>query len=84
MTVAGDYLGMPLAISSLDGENLEYFRQPQKLNWRQARWTTEMQEYNFSMNYKPGSQMTKADLLSRRAGHPDGKGDNEGVTLLPE
>jgi len=26
MTVAGDYLGMPLAISSLDGENLEYFR----------------------------------------------------------
>jgi uncharacterized OB-fold protein len=26
MTVAGNYLGMPLAISELDSENLEYFR----------------------------------------------------------
>ncbi|HVR28077.1 MAG TPA: OB-fold domain-containing protein [Thermoanaerobaculia bacterium] len=26
MTVAGDYLGMPLEISALDRENLEYFR----------------------------------------------------------
>ena len=43
-----------------------------------------MQEYNFEMRHKPGTQMTKADLLSRRAGHPDGKDDNEGVTLLPE
>ena len=49
----------------MDHKNLEYFRQPQKLNRRQARWTTEMQQYDFSMNHKPGSQMTKADLLSR-------------------
>ena len=43
-----------------------------------------MQEYDFEMRHKPGTQMTKADLLSRRAGHPDVKQDNEGVTLLPE
>ena len=43
-----------------------------------------MQDYNFQMHHKPGSQMTKADLLSRRAGHPDGKDDNDGITLLPE
>jgi len=67
-----------------DHKNLEYFRLPQKLNCRQARWTVEMQEYNFEMRHKPGPQMIKADLLSRRAGHPDGKDDNEGVTLLPE
>jgi len=67
-----------------DHKNLEYFRLPQKLNRRQARWTVEMQEYNFEMRHKPGTQMTKADLLSRRAGHSDGKDDNEGVTLLPE
>ena len=67
-----------------DHKNLEYFRLPQKLNRRQARWTVEMQEYDFEMRHKPGAQMTKADLLSRRAGHPDGKEDNEGVTLLPE
>jgi len=29
-----------------DHKNLEYFRKPQKLNWRQARWVTEMQEYH--------------------------------------
>ena len=48
-----------------DHKNLEYFRLPQKLNRRQARWTVEMQEYDFEMRHKPGTQMTKADLLSR-------------------
>ena len=48
-----------------DHKNLEYFQQPQKLNWRQARWTSKMQEYKFTMHHKLGSQMTKADLLSR-------------------
>ena len=67
-----------------DHKNLEYFRLPQKLNRRQARWMVEMQEYNFEMHHKPGTQMTKVDLLSRRARHPDGKQDNEGVTLLLE
>lgn len=44
----------------------------------------EMQEYDFKMRHKPGSQMMEADLLSRQARHPDGKQDNEGVTLLLE
>ena len=43
-----------------------------------------MQQYDFSMNHKLGSQMTKADLLSRQTGHLDGKDDNKGVTLLLE
>ena len=43
-----------------------------------------MQDYNFQMHHKPGSQMMKADLLSRQAGHPDGRDDNAGITLLPE
>ena len=39
MTVAGDYLGMPLAISSLDGENLEYFRHCAAGSFRLQRCT---------------------------------------------
>ena len=65
-----------------DHKNLEYFRKPQKLNRRQARWVSEMQDYNFTLHHKPGSQMTKADLLSRRAGHDKGEKDNEDVVLL--
>ena len=30
-----------------DHQNLQYFRKPQKLNRRQARWQTELQEYDF-------------------------------------
>ncbi len=30
-----------------DHQNLQYFRQPQKLNRRQVRWVTELAEYHF-------------------------------------
>ena len=49
-----------------DHQNLQYFRKPQKLNRRQARWQTELQEYNFLLVHKPGAQMKKADLLTCR------------------
>ena len=65
-----------------DHKNLEYFRKPQKLNRRQARWVTEMQEFHFTLHHKPGKQMTKADFLSRRAGHERGENDNEEVIVL--
>lgn len=67
-----------------DHKNLEYFQKPQKLNRRQARWVTEMQEYDFTLHHKPGKTMTKADALSRRAGHDKGQSDNENVTVLKE
>ena len=63
-------------------KNLEYFRKLQKLNRRQARWVTEMQEFHFALHHKPGKQMTKADFLSRRAGHEKGENDNEEVIVL--
>ncbi len=30
-----------------DHQKLQYFRQPQKLNRRQARWVMELAEYHF-------------------------------------
>ena len=65
-----------------DHLNLQYFRKPQKLNRRQARWKTEMQEFNFVLIHKPGPQMKKADLISRRADFKTGENANADVTLL--
>lgn len=65
-----------------DHLNLSYFRHPQKLNRRQARWTTELQEYNFTLIHKLGKTNIKADLLSRRTDFERGENDNENIVLL--
>ena len=65
-----------------DHQNLCYFQKPQKLNRRQARWITELQEYNFTLHHKPGKTNIKADILSRRADHNRGENDNEDITML--
>jgi hypothetical protein len=67
-----------------DHQNLTFFRKPQNLNRRQARWIMDLQEYNFTIKHRPGKANTKADLLSRRAGFPKGQDDNEDVILLKE
>jgi len=67
-----------------DHQNLQYFRQPQKVNRRQARWLTELQQYHFKLLHKPGSTHTKPDFLSRPPGLDKGENDNKNVTLLPE
>ncbi len=56
-----------------DHQNLQYFRKPQKLNQRQARWVTELAEYHFVLHHKPGTLNKKADLLSCRDNHNQGK-----------
>lgn len=49
-----------------DHHNLEYFMTPRKLNPRQNRWFVYLLEFNFTIKWKPGSQMSKADALSRQ------------------
>ena len=61
----------------MDHQNLQYFRKPQKLNCRQARWVTELAEYSFSLVHKPGKSMGKADALSRMTGLETGVNDNK-------
>lgn len=65
-----------------DHKNLEYFRKPQKLNRRQARWVSELANYHYTLHHKPGKTHTKPDLLSRRADHDRGDRDNEDVVVL--
>ena len=42
----------------------------------------ELQDYDFVLNYKPGKQMTKADLLLRQVSHERGENDNKNLVLL--
>ena len=65
-----------------DHQNLTYFRKPQNLNQRQARWIMDLQEYNFTIKHRPGKTNTKADLLSRCADYPRGENDNKDIILL--
>jgi hypothetical protein len=68
-----------------DHKNLTYWKEPQKLNRRQARWTQTLSEYDIELIHKPGNQMLIADLLSRRANHiPKEDNDNEDITVLPQ
>ena len=49
-----------------DHKNLKYFAKHQTLNERQARWASELSEYNFRIEYVKGSDNVLADALSRR------------------
>ncbi|KAL5501130.1 hypothetical protein ACEPAH_9517 [Sanghuangporus vaninii] len=60
-----------------DHANLTYFKAPQKLNRRQARWRLDLAEFDFTLVHKPGKTLGKADLLSRRADYNKGEHDNE-------
>ncbi|KAJ3007050.1 hypothetical protein NUW54_g3696 [Trametes sanguinea] len=65
-----------------DHKNLEYFRKPQRLNHRQARWVVELQDFDFVLLHKPGKSMTKPDALSRRPDHTGSDDQNEDVIML--
>ena len=69
----------------MDHLNLQFFREPQNLNRRQAHWHTELSEYDFKMHHCPGSLNLVIDRLSRKD-VPDGgvKNDNSNITLLQE
>ena len=66
-----------------DHKNLEYFREPQKLNRRQARWFSELADYDFKLHHRPGKLNIIADLLSRKDQPREGVNDNEDLVLLP-
>ncbi len=48
-----------------DHRDLEYLKSAKRLNHRQARWALFFTRFDFSVTYRPGTQNTKADALSR-------------------
>ena len=51
-----------------DHQGPQYFQTKQRLNARQARWQQDIAEFTFTIKYKPGSAMQKADALTRKTG----------------
>jgi hypothetical protein len=49
-----------------DHRNLSYFMAKNLVNDRHIRWSMELSDANFVINYRPGTTMGKADALSRR------------------
>ena len=66
-----------------DHKNLTYFRQPQKLSRRQARWMMFLQDFDLHFIHLPSSAMGPADALSRLP-DPDTSSDNVDITVLPD
>ena len=67
-----------------DHANLLYWKSPQKLNQRTARWHSELQDYDFKIIHVPGSTHVAADALSRPPGVEQGKEDNQNITMIPQ
>ena len=66
-----------------DHANLQYWKSPRNLNCHTARWHTDLQEYDYILEYIPGKTNTAADVLSRPPGKDHGEEDNKDVTIIP-
>lgn len=67
--------GNPHTIRVLtDHRNLEYFMTRQLLTRRQARWSTLLLPYDFTIEFRPGTKSAKPDALTRRDDvYPEGE-----------
>src|SRR5712672_3000716 len=68
----------------MDHKNLQYFRQPKKINGRQARWFEFLQDFDYTLEHIPGSSNTITNLLSQRKDLNKGEDTDEPRTLLPD
>ncbi|ESK95209.1 hypothetical protein Moror_4032 [Moniliophthora roreri MCA 2997] len=74
----------PITILS-DHKNLMFFKDAQKLNRRQARWSLFLSQFDLQLVHTPGTKMTQSDALSRRPDHvDDNENDNNNVVMLPD
>ena len=68
-----------------DHKNLTYYREVRKLNWRQARWSLYLSEFDIKLIHTPGHKMIQSDTISRQPDFiPDKDTDNEDIMMLPD
>ena len=63
--------------------NLQYYRHPQKINRRVARYINFLEDFNYQLKHIPGSR-NHADALSQRPDYDDRLGDNDYTIALPD
>ncbi len=77
-------LGSPHPILiHMDHFNLQYWKEPRKINWRVAQEFQELSEYDFVLKHIPGTTNTKADTLSQHTTRDIGKDNNNDIVVLP-
>ena len=67
-----------------DHANLQYWKEPQKINRRIAREAVELSEYKIKLKHIPGRENGRADMLSRRPDYDQGEKDSQNVVVLLE
>ena len=67
-----------------DHNNLQYWRDPQKISRRIAREVLELADYDIEIHHLQGKDNGRADTLSRREDHDTGERDNEDMIVLPD
>jgi hypothetical protein len=65
-----------------DHKNLTYFTTTKKLNRRQVRWAELLASYNFQIFYQKGTENGRADALSRRNDHREGRETETPYSIL--
>jgi hypothetical protein len=65
-----------------DHQNIKYFKNPQDLSPRQARWYAKLLHYNLEFIHQPAAKSARSDALSRNPEWKPLERDNQGVTLL--
>src|SRR6266481_430695 len=63
-------------------QNLRYFTSTKNLNQRQARWAEVLSQFDFIINYRPGTSGGKPDALSRRPEYAEGEGEVHTALLI--
>ena len=67
-----------------DHANLQYWKEPQKINWRIAWEVVELSEYKIKLKHIPGRENRRVDMLTRWPDYNQGENDNQNVVVLPE
>jgi hypothetical protein len=77
----------PISVLS-DHRNLQYFTTTKQLSHRQARWSEYLSRFQFTIEYRPGTQGQKPDALTRRTqdaqAQEDGRAGRNQTLLRPE
>jgi hypothetical protein len=60
-----------------DHKNLQYFASTKELNRRQVRWSQFLEDFNYQIVHRPGSEQVVPDALSRKAQYELLKEDRE-------
>ena len=67
-----------------DRMNLQYWREPHKINRHVARQVLQLSEYDIKLRHILGKTNGRADALSRLPQYNQGDHNNENVTVLPD